>query len=166
MAEPPFYQSNVFWAGIIISAVLSIPTAVLGNYAYYRILAYLESRKIVTQEKSKKRAFAFKAVIDEIRAGKRDKYVYVFRLYFAALFFTLASILFCCAGGVIIALVPTADRFTLGTLRPTATCLIFLLFALFGELIGSRMLVRVKRLIRALDDYESYAAEFKKRWEP
>lgn len=165
MAQPPFYQSSVFWAGIIISAVLSIPTAVLGNYAYYGILAYLESRKLVSQENSRKRALEFKAVVDDIRDGKRDKVLYILQLNVAALMGLMFAMTNISAVAVILALVPITEHMTYAGVRPTGICTVLLLMSAFGVIVAFRTINRIKQITRALRDYDLFLAEHTKRWE-
>ncbi len=75
--DTPFWQTNSFWAGIVATVVLAIPLGMLANFCYYRLVSFLDSRRITSQKKNRKRALEFDGIVNDLRAGRRDRYLYI-----------------------------------------------------------------------------------------
>ncbi len=162
--DTPFWQANSFWGGIVVTAILSVPIGILANFSYYKLVSYLDSRKIISQRKNKKRALALDAVVSDLRAGRRDRYAYMLRTTMAIIVAFILSISSISAGTVILALVPIEPRFEIHQLR-----VLFLLISLFGTSVFGVVLAasateRFRSITNALEKYDDYRTDFQKKW--
>jgi hypothetical protein len=69
-----------FWLGVGVTLVGGTIVTVLANLAHPKIVAYLDSRKLLSQEKRRRQAEKFHALILDLRTGRRDRHVYMLRV--------------------------------------------------------------------------------------
>jgi hypothetical protein len=113
MDNVPFWQTSPFWAGIVISALLSLPISIAANACYYRLVTYLDNRKITSQTKSRKKALDQYNVITEIHTGRRDRYSYLLRVAIEAIITFQLTLTTLGTVTVLLALIPAKERFSL-----------------------------------------------------
>jgi hypothetical protein len=164
MSDTPFWQTGPFWAGIIISAILSLPMGIAANACYYKLLSYLDSRRLTTQAKTRKRAQEVFTTVSDIHFKRRDGTAYLLGI-------STSTILFSCLGFttlgmsiVIITLTPQADL--VNSVEPPRVLIIvpllmLSLLSLFLAAYGAR---RFQEITNALDRYEDYKNQFVAKW--
>ena len=162
--ETPFWQLNSFWAGIAATAILAIPLGILANACYYKLVSYLDSRKITSQQKSRKRAFELDAIINDLRLGRRDRYIYMLRMVMGQIAAFLICVVNLAAAGVVLALVPSRNSFEPVLLHPLLVLIALLAFAMFGVLMLQLTARRFRTITNALEKYEDYKENLIKQW--
>src|ERR1700731_1487130 len=162
--DAPFWQSTSFWGGIVVTAILSIPIGILANFVYYRLVSYLDSRKITSQQKSRKRALQFDVIINDLRAGRRDRYAYMLRMIIGILGGAVIAFTNISVGLAILALVPLEANFEIHQLRPILIIVVLFGASMFGVFIMKSATQRFRSISNALEKYDDYKADFDKRW--
>jgi hypothetical protein len=69
MDNTPFWQTGPFWA--------CLPIGVAANACYYRLLSYLDNRRLSSQAKTRKRAEELFTIVSDIHFYRRDKFAYL-----------------------------------------------------------------------------------------
>jgi|SRR5215831_3775472 len=81
-----------FWLGVIVTLVGGTIVSVLANLAHPKIVAYLDSRKLLSEEKRRRQAETFHALIVDLRTGHRDRHVYMLRVAIGVLAATVVAV--------------------------------------------------------------------------
>jgi hypothetical protein len=162
--DTPFWQSNAFWVGIVVSAVASLPIGIAANFFYYRLSSYLDSRKLKLHGKRRDKAIVLNSLITDLHENKRDRSTY-FILQLATLTMPLtAGVGFLSASAVILALNPHSDEVTVATVRPLAYSFLLLAVTYFCFTMVFLTIRRMQTVVSALNDYDRYVAEFREKW--
>ena len=165
--DTPWWATGAFWAGIAISAVLSIFINFLTNLYNSTVQDFLENRKVITHEKRRSKAVKFHTLINELHSGKRDKTRYLILQCTNILIAFTTTISSFTALIVILALAPhkgpidVSDTLLIQTLASMSVLSLLGYFCLIVAIIS---MVRLSRVGTAIDNFETYEKEFKARW--
>ena len=159
-----------FWVGLGIGAALSLLASVVANLSHLKIASYLDSRKLLSREKQRKRAEEEQAAIIEMREGRRDKYLHTFFFMTSvinggvAAFVSLVGLVLLVGLGVKL----DDDGKVSGTVAQNFGLLFSASMLIFMCMVGLFLMGRgggsLHRVRDALEDYEKYEAEYRARW--
>jgi len=167
MDNTPWWATGAFWAGIVISAVLSIFINVLTNIYNSKVQDLLENRKVISHEKRRSKAVRVHKLVVQLHSGERDKTRYVVLQCTTILFAFIAAATSLTATFVILALAPLVDHFDLADpiqLRIWAVVFILTLLAYFSITIVFIRMIRLNRVGNAVAKFAEYEKAFKERW--
>jgi hypothetical protein len=159
-----------FWLGVGVTLVGGTIVTVLANLAHPKIVAYLDSRKLLSQEKRRRQAEKFHALILDLRTGRRDRHVYMLRVAVGVIVAFVLAI-----GGivgaattatVVMAIFPEAsgDSFAWDPHKLTHAIipLAMMFFGMFGMWIAELAMRRFREITNALEKFDEYDASSKR----
>ena len=163
--DTPWWATGAFWAGIGIASVIGLAMNILANLSHSKIVAFLDSRKITSHEKRRKKALQLNDIITDLHDGRRDKYIYILRMLlsgFGAMTFSITTTV---GMLIILALAPKVPHFTSVEELKVPIMALFLMSSAFYTLyLGYYTLRRIRFIANTLDRYEEYKAAFAQRW--
>jgi hypothetical protein len=157
-----------FWLGIIVATILAVPAGVIAIALHSRIVRYLDSRRITSHEKRAQAARRFYQIIQDLRSGRRDKYIYMLRGLISIILSFVLGVIALVGAGVILALTPlwssTALVLDWSQARPFIITLFLFFVTYFGMFICFAGLRRFRRITNALEDFDTYERDFLSKW--
>jgi hypothetical protein len=159
-----------FWQGVTVSlvggGVIGLIVTVLANLAHPKVVAYLDSRKLLSIEKRKRTAAKLHSLILDLHENRRDKHIYLLSVAVALILLCTVTVGVMSAAIVIIALLPQRPEPVEWSLvaRPFVTAGFLFFVGLFGIavlLFGVRVF---REITKALENFEQYDAAYKRKW--
>jgi hypothetical protein len=154
-------MDSSFWLGVMVTTILAIPAGVVAIALHGRMVRYLDSRKITSREKHAKAAKDFYKIVQDLRAGRRDKYIYMLEVVSVIVVCSVIAMVTITGAIVILALAPISLPENANVLL-IVMGLVFLSF-LFAFLC-SLSIRRSRDVTNALEDFDSYERDFISKW--
>src|SRR5262245_60568285 len=139
------------WIGVI-ALVLAVPLGVAANLLTFRVVAYLENRKLIKARKTRAQALVTYNRIRAFKEGRRDKYAWYFVVATSGVVCAIAS------STIIIAVLLTSPGFE--------PALILLLVAFILAMFAVACVAGIYETARQLERFDDYKKEFEERWGP
>jgi len=159
-----------FWLGVLATLVITA----LANLAHQKIVAYLDSRKLLFAEKRRRTATKFHELIADLQSGRRDRHIYMLRVTMGVLF-AMQTFITAAVGSLMVwAMVPySANLIDLYQMLlqpsrrgPIVAIITLQLLAIFAVVLSARGLRRMREITNALENFEEYDTKFKQKWGP
>ena len=167
--DTPWWATGAFWAGIAISTVIGIAINIFTNLTHNKIVSWLDTRKLISQEKRRSAAVQLNKIVNEIHSGKRDRTSYIIRIAISIIFsstmVTAATVL----GIGLMALFPIKGWSFFPDIQHLEPKLaVSFAFALILQYMGIGFMIislrRFRQVTNALDNYDEYQAKFITQW--
>ncbi|HZL29499.1 MAG TPA: hypothetical protein VFC54_00350 [Pseudolabrys sp.] len=149
-------MSEESWLVIIVTLVASVPVtyviAILATMHAPRLVHFLESRKLLKKEKTRKQALDFFFRVKAFRDGTKDKYAYYILLASGAV---VSSII----GSMLVLITVFQNEFPVAI--PFA---VIILLAVLAALMTLILLTSIYETARRIERFDDYKAEVEKAW--
>jgi hypothetical protein len=145
------------WVGII-SLALAIPVGVLSHVIGQHFSRYLEKRKLVKGDSTRRQAIAAYNRVKAFHNRTRDRYPYYMLLAGWAAICAVAS-----STNIILIVLIYPDISTIETPPPSGLFVLVLLAVLFG-ILAVVLLFSLYDISRHLDRFEDYKAALEQQW--